>query len=161
MDFNPFNDDIDEIFGNKKVSFDEKTQTYMKNMQLRYYADVGIFDFFELTMDADELKKRAVPEEFDNENREFSYGFTSKDVDNCIEAVRKIVRQDSGEHPHTIRFFAMPIIESENFYLGCVAKITNNGTTYIFSKDKIIFNNTNIKVEEIYYENENSNTFLE
>ncbi len=150
MDFNPFNDDIDEFLGNKKVSFDEKIQTYMKNMQLRYYADVGIFDFFELTMDADELKKRAVPEEeFDNENREFSYGFTSKDVDNCIEAVKQIVLQEGGEEPHTIRFFAMPIIENENFYLGCVAKITNNGITYIFSKDKRIFNNTNI-VEEIY-----------
>lgn len=157
-----FNDDLDEIFGNKKVSFDEKTQTYMKNMQLRYYADVGIFDFFELTIDADELKKRAVPEEeFENKDRELSYGFTSKDVDNCIEAVKKIVLQESGEYPHTIRFFAMPIIENENFYLGCVAKITNNGTTYIFSKDKGIFNNRNIKVEEIYYEDESYNGFLE
>lgn len=153
MDFNPFNDDLDEIFGNKKLSFDEKTQTYMKNMQLRYYADVGIFDFFELTMDADDLKKRAVPEEeFDSENREFCYGFTSKDVDNCIEAVKKIVFKEGGEEPHTIRFFAMPIVENENFYLGCVAKIDNNGTTYIFTKDKRIFNNRNLKVEEIYEE---------
>lgn len=157
-----FNNDFDEIFGNRKIEFDEKIQTYMKNMQLRYYADVGIYDFFELTMDLDELKKRATPEEeFENKNRDFCYGFTSKDIDNCIEAVKQIVFQESGEKPHTIRFFAMPIIKNENFYLGCVAKIVNNGTTYMFTNDKSIFVNKNIKVEEIYDDTENYDYYLE
>lgn len=207
MDFDDnieeFNDFCNNILGNKKVKLDEKSKNYMKNMNLRYYSDVGQFDYFELTMDSEELKKRAISEEvmqkqilerlkeqvalkdglfksFDlsmdlNEyNQQMKlqeerfncfksslseedlkqlkdkirlqcYGFTKKDVDNCIETIKKIVFEEVGDDPYAIRFFAVPIIEDCNFYLGCIAKTNNNGTTYMFSTEKEILNTTYIK----------------
>ncbi len=104
----------------------------MKKLGLKYYAEVGIIDSFELAMSPDELKRKIDPK------NDFILGceFNMNDVDDCVEKIKAIIYNETREEPHTIKFFSIPNFDYGNFDIGCVAKISNNGSTYIFVNDE-------------------------
>lgn len=48
----------------------------------------------------------------------------------AVTAAAEVVKNVTGEEPHTIRFFSIPGDGELN--LGCAMKISNNGNTYVF-----------------------------
>ena len=122
----------------------------MKKVGFKYYAEMGIIDIFNLTMTASELKQKINESESPYTNY---IDFTSEDIDACINEITKIINDDTGESPHTIRFFAIPNFSYSTFDLGCVAKIDNNGSTFIFASNKQYFNAFDVyhsSIKEIY-----------
>ena len=49
--------------------------------------------------------------------------------------IRSMVLFDSGEQPHTIQYFATPNLYTNCMEFSALAKIENNGTTYVFTDD--------------------------
>lgn len=128
----------ERFFKKEKHNRGLKASESMKKLGLKYYAEVGIIDDFGLSMTPEELKGKL----FDpNINYMGMCGFDVEDVDICLEKVKEIVYSKSDEEPHTIRFFSIPNFNNFSFDIGCVAKIDNNGCTYIFAKDKKFIEN--------------------
>lgn len=109
-----------------------KSNQSMKKLGLKYYSEVGIIDFFELAMSPDELKRKIDPKN----NYMVGCEFNINDVDVCVKKIKEIIYSETHEEPHTIKFFSIPNFDYNNFDIGCVAKISNNGSTYIFVNDK-------------------------
>lgn len=131
-----------------KKEVDNKKQekySYIKQLNLKYYAEVGIIDFFQCTMTTSE----AIDKLSGVEN------YSTEVLNGCEKDVREFIYSISKEYPHTIRFFAIPDLNYSMFRLGCVAKIQNNGSTYILCGDRNYFNGINEpgygpEVEKIY-----------
>jgi len=83
------------------------------------------------------LKEEALEYEGENSTDKSQY------VDICEDTIIRVVEKVSGEKPHTIRYFTIPDVDAFNFTIGCVAKIDNNGTTYIFLNDHNVLENMN------------------
>lgn len=114
-----------------------KATRSMQKLGLKYYSEIGIIDFFELTMSSDELKRKV-----DSRNNEMiGCSFDMDDVDICIEKIKEIIYSETHENPHTVRFFSIPNFDYGSFDIGCVAKIDNNGSTYIFANDSKFIEN--------------------
>lgn len=152
---------IDTLDDNEKISPDEKlkklyeigkariekkdndnkmleNRSVMMKLGLNYYAEMGIIDFFGLTLSRDEIVARMENEEFEK----YSTGYnkvTAEDIDTAILKITEIVKMETNEELHTIRFFGTPSFADLSFDLGCVAKISNNGSTFLFAKDKDLF----------------------
>lgn len=120
---------------NHSIKF--KGNTSMKKLGLKYYSEIGIIDFFELTMSSDELKKKIDPKT----NEMVGCSFNMNDVDVCVEKIKEIIYSETHEKPHIVRFFSIPNFDYNNFDIGCVAKIDNNGSTYIFANDRKFIEN--------------------
>lgn len=101
------------------------------------YAEVGIIDLFGLSLSVSELKERV---EFDfhdsygSNTHSFYNRINCEDIDNSVSEIKSIIKQETGEEPHTVRFFAIPNIEYLGFDLCAIAKIDNNGSTFVFSQ---------------------------
>lgn len=126
--------------------------------EMKYYAGVGIIDFFELTMDKTELAIRLskIGESgapvFDNEGNlvEESYSVAKmKKIEGVEEEIREIIYKVAKEYPHTIRFFPVPNPDYNAFDVCVVAKIDNNGSTYIFAPDKNYLESINDETNSI------------
>ncbi|PPK45262.1 hypothetical protein [Clostridium algidicarnis] len=109
---------------------------------LRYYACVGIIDFFELTMDRTEVAIKLTDNSkhsFDNEvnviGSSYSVDIMSR-LEKVEERVREIIFENEKEYPNTIRYFPIPNLDYCDFDVCVVAKISNNGSTYIFSPNE-------------------------
>jgi hypothetical protein len=61
--------------------------------------------------------------------------FESK-VDKAIEFVKSTVEKMSDELPHTIKFITIPRYGFCDTEICMLAKISNNGTTYLFTDNK-------------------------
>ena len=110
---------------NKKVR--EKYEN-LKTLGFQYYAEMGgIIDFFQFTMTTNEVIEKG----------EASY---SKEIMiGCEHEVKEFINEISGEYPQIIKFFAIPDFIYGVFNLGCIAKIDNNGSTYILCGNKDYF----------------------
>jgi len=106
---------------------------------MRYYAFVGIIDFFELTFDKKELAIRLTNDDIflaDDEGNTFENCYSldkMNSIEKIEEQIREIVFKEEKEYPHTIRYFAIPNPNYCDFDIGAVAKVSNNGSTYIFT----------------------------
>lgn len=98
----------------------------IKSLELRYCAEMGIIDFFEGTMTAQEYVQK-----FDD----YSY-YKAENIYGCVDEIKSYIEELSGEEPHTIRFFGIPDFSYNMFRIACVAKISNNGSTFILCNDK-------------------------
>lgn len=106
---------------NKKMLKKNKS---MKKLGLRYYAELGIIDFFELSMTSEQI--------IDNFNG--SSNIEKEIIEGCVTEIEKFIEEKTGEKPHTVRFFTIPDFSYNGFCIGAVAKISNNGSTFVFCK---------------------------
>ncbi|MDU2749508.1 MAG: hypothetical protein E7B96_13715 [Clostridium perfringens] len=109
----------------------EKDEKYscLKELHLRYYAEVGIIDFFDGTMTISEIMSRFSENDL----------YDSEALRGCENEIKELIYDISNEYPHTIRFFVIPDLNYGMFRLGCVAKIDNNGSTYVLCGNKKYF----------------------
>lgn len=101
-----------------------------------YYICSGIIDFFCFTLTKEEVKKNYV----------YEIAFTSPTYEEIIEFEEKLdklekdiintIYKEQKEYPYIIRYFGLPNFDQLKVELCAVAKISNNGSTYIFSEDK-------------------------
>lgn len=109
---------------------------------IRYYAELGIIDLFGLSLSESELKERV---KFDDQDscgsqwHSFYENMNISDIDAMVNEVKNIIKKETGEVPCVVRFFAVPDFEYLGFILYPIAKITNNGSTFVFSKNKSLF----------------------
>ena len=109
----------------------------LNKLGIKYYSELGIIDFFGLTLSAEELKGRLDDESSYGSNLDIGYGtIEEEDIDRAIEQVTSIVTKEWGEPPHIIRFFGIPVFDNLSFTLCIIAKIENNGSTIVFTKNK-------------------------
>ncbi|MBN1042384.1 hypothetical protein FDB64_10845 [Clostridium botulinum] len=92
--------------------------SYLKKLGLKYYAEMPPIDFFDGTMTTQEVINKCGQ-------------YTGEVMKECENEIKEFIKEVSKEIPHTIRFFAIPDLHYGSFKLGCVAKIHNNGATYI------------------------------
>lgn len=101
----------------------------IKALGLKYCAEMGIIDFFDVTMTAQECAQK---------NNEYSF-YNSANILGCVDEVKGYIKDISGEEPHTVRFFGIPDFAYCTFRIACVAKIENNGSTFVLYNDKGYF----------------------
>ncbi|MBU3208701.1 hypothetical protein [Clostridium algidicarnis] len=136
---------VKRIVKKEEDSKKQEKYSYIKKLNLKYYAEVGIIDFFECTMTIVEAINKLSG--VDKYNEEVLNG--------CENDVKEFIYSISREYPHTIRFFAIPDLNYGTFRLGCVAKIQNNGSTYILCGNRSYFEGIdepgyNLTVKEVY-----------
>ncbi|KOA18323.1 hypothetical protein CLHOM_32200 [Clostridium homopropionicum DSM 5847] len=90
---------------------------------------MGIIDYFEFTMTTNEVIKKIADDP----------SYSKEIIMGCEREVKEFINENSGEYPHTVRFFAIPDFSYGTFNLGCVAKISNNGSTYILCGNREYF----------------------
>lgn len=84
-------------------------------------------DYFWWAMEADEMIKKAQGDDPTND-----YSYINK-IKNAKDLINKEVKFRTGECPHTIKYFAIPYdFECE---ICAIAKILNNGETFVFSSN--------------------------
>jgi len=111
----------------------------LHKLGIRYYSELGIIDYFGLTLSVDEMKGRLKEVSPFGSNLALGYGvFESEDIDIAVEEIKSLIDKKWGESPHTVRFFGVPDFDGLNFKLCAIAKIENNGSTIIFSENKKI-----------------------
>lgn len=110
-----------------------------EKFEIRYMAELGIIDLFGMSLSEEELKTRVefdVKDEYGSHFHSFYNRIASSDVDSAIEEVEQIIKNKTNEMPVLVRFFAIPDFAYSGFELSIVAKIDNNGSTFVFSKTK-------------------------
>ena len=106
---------------------------------IKYYAELGIIDLFGLSLSENELKERA---RFDSQDsygshwRSFYENINASDIDAMVSEIKNIIKNETNEEPCVVRFFAVPDFGYLGFNLCPIAKITNNGSTFVFSQSK-------------------------
>lgn len=135
-----------------------KASVLKEKFGIQYYAELGIIDFFGLSLSKDDLKARVnfdFEDSYGSNQHSFYQRIDIADVDDMVEEIKQIIKENTGEEPVVVRFFAIPDFEYLGFNLCPIAKITNNGSTFVFSKDIKIFECLNevnryvISIEEI------------
>ena len=111
----------------------------LHKLGIKYYSELGIIDYFGLTLSVNEMKERLEEVSPFGSNLALGYGvFESDDIDIAVEQIRNLIDEKWGEPPHTVRFFGVPDFGDLNFTLCAIAKIENNGSTIVFSANKKI-----------------------
>ena len=101
----------------------------IKRLQLRYYAEIGIIDFFDGTMTAEQFVHTL------DENSQYN----SKTILGCKEEIENFIKEKTGQKPHTVKFFAVPDNAYGMFSIACVAKIFDNGSTFVLCNNRDYF----------------------
>lgn len=114
----------------RRIEMDEYEK--IKKLKLKYYSEIGIIDYFECTMTSEQM--------VDNLDEYSEY--TAEDIYGCEEEIKKSIEEKTGERPHTVRYFGIPDNSYGMFRVACVAKISNNGSTFVFSSDRDYFEST-------------------
>ena len=117
-------------------------------MELKYYTCIGIIDYFELTMTKEEAIEKVANDirPWEEEPKKEYKKQAIVAINNIENSVKKIINDIENEIPHTIRYFAIPNYDK----LCVVAKIYNNGSTYVFSPDKDFLKYLGADEEDIY-----------
>jgi len=104
-----------------------------------YYASNGPIDYFYFTLTKEEACKNEIL------NTVYTCGSSpnheevralEEQYDALEDKINETIFRLEKERPHTIRYFGLPNFDQCRFELCAVAKISNNGTTYLFSTDK-------------------------
>lgn len=130
----------------KKEKIRETSWKYssLKYFDLRYCSELGIIDDFSLVLDEEQfiniLAKDAL--------------VSLEKIKGCTKDVKKYIKEISGEEPVEIGFFSIPDFDSNCFNFAIVAKIENNGSTYLICDDKNYLENIisthKVDIREIY-----------
>lgn len=140
------------------IYMDKKISKLKDKFGIKYFAELGIIDLFGLSLTGDELKERVkfdYNDTYGSNAHSFYNNVDMADIDNIIKEIKEIIRLKSGEEPVVIRFFAIPNFTYLGFDLCPIAKISNNGSTFVFASDKEIFEYFNringyyLEIEEI------------
>lgn len=100
-------------------------------MQFSFAKCGGIIDWFEHTLSKQELILKTLEANIDKTFNEISSDFSE-----CEEQIKEVIFKQEKEYPHTIRYFSVPNFDQLAFDVYAVAKIDNNGSTYIFGSDE-------------------------
>lgn len=119
-------------------------------LDIKYYAAMSPIDFFKLSMDRNELLIKLSSQEDYIEKEKGVLVKKANELDELEKRIDDIIYKNEQEHPHTIRYFAIPDFDYAMFRVGVVAKISNNGTTYVFAHDKGIIEAFNQDDSDIY-----------
>lgn len=115
-----------------------------------YYIYSGIIDNFNFTLSKEEAFKSYVYDNIYlgvsdvNDAIEFR-----KRLEKLEEIVKATIYKEEKEYPCIIRYFGIPGYECYEVLLCVVAKVNNNGSTYIFSEDKEFLERYNDGYKEI------------
>lgn len=130
------------IFHETEKRIEKKEKIDSRNIARKAFTALGMYyyractpiDFWALSMTKEELvaklKQEVTEWEMVKSEEKSQY------VDICENQIIKIVEKESGEQPHTIKYFALPDVDYCGFSVGCAAKIENNGITYIFIRSR-------------------------
>ncbi|MCL2753363.1 MAG: hypothetical protein FWE44_04355 [Defluviitaleaceae bacterium] len=111
---------------------------------MNYYSYMvvgGPIDVFNGCMSAKELIQTIEPGSFiegiPNNDEEFrSYAENElHNIQKIEQFVSRVINKEYGESPHKIKFFALPLLNEITTDICCIAKIGNNGTTFIFTNN--------------------------
>lgn len=94
----------------------------------------GIVDYFQGTLTAGERVGNAI-----KQFGEYDFAAARRVLDEVEQEINQIndfLLKEEDEKPHTIRFFSVPNYDGSTFDTYAVAKISNNGSTYIFGNSK-------------------------
>jgi len=113
-------------------------------MVMNYYSYMvvgGPIDVFNGCMSANELIQTIEPGSFIEgipSNDEEFRSYAENELRNIREIekfVTQVINKEHGESPQTIKFFALPLLNDFITDICCIAKIGNNGTTFIFTNN--------------------------
>ena len=140
------------------IYIDKKISKLKEKFGLKYFAELGIIDLFGLSLSRDELEERIIfdhKDTYGSHAQSFYNNVDVEDIDSAVNEIKEIIKLKYGEEPIVIRFFAIPDFEYLGFNLCPIAKISTNGSTFVFAKDKEIFEYLNrsngyyLEIEEI------------
>lgn len=100
-----------------------------KGLGFKYAIETEPFDFWHTTLSPEQLIGNYRQEEFNYFETEV------KQVEELVEQIKEIVFAISNEQPFKIAFTSIPTQCGSLFELVGLAKIYNNGTSYVFSND--------------------------
>lgn len=105
----------------------------IQNAPFKYVLSTGPIDFFYLTLSKEQLYKN-IKSEIYSDNEEINInGF--RNVDDLEKYIIDFV-SDIEEKPYIIRYLGIPQHNGCDCELVVIAKISNNGTCFIFSNNK-------------------------
>jgi hypothetical protein len=99
-------------------------------MKFDYALMFEIIDFFSGTLTADELQIQKI-----KETDSTDLNSIKKMIDESKSQIDSYVYSQEKEVPFLIRYFGIPQIGEYETNICAVAKVTNNGTTYLFSNN--------------------------
>jgi len=106
-------------------------------LKLKYMLTGGIIDWFEGSMTKKELTDIAILKNTNGEAVKF-YSSICKIENKIGDVIANITHGE--EKPHTVRYFCVPNFDTCEMDLCAIAKISNNGTTYVFANNSMLLN---------------------
>lgn len=105
-------------------------------LEMKFFAEVGAVNFFQLSMTKGEILQKLFPsfEVRKNDMPHFLKELT--DLTEVEQKINKAILREFSEEPHVIRYFTVPNIDNNTFELFAIAKIFNNGSTFIIGPNK-------------------------
>jgi hypothetical protein len=124
---------VDIIKKKARIHEVNSTRNAMQKLGFLYYAELGQMDFWELSLSKEKLKNKARKKFFvPGADR----AVTEEEIEICHNEITNLITKESDEPPIMIGYFAIPEFTYGAFKIGCVAKIDNNGSTFVFADDK-------------------------
>lgn len=108
-------------------------------INMRYFQCIGIIDFFKLAMNKKELILKLMDKDEFLEGDEYDLSILAKiikEIEDTENKVKEIIFRKEEEYPHTIRYFVMPNPDYCDFDIYVIAKVSNNGSTYVFAPNE-------------------------
>lgn len=122
-----------------KIEIDDRNnkRKVMEKFGFTYFAELGQMDYWGMTLTKDELQEKIVGDIYFPGMTE---KITKEDVEICHNSIIEIIAKETGEEPVKIGYFAFPEFTYNTFKIGCVAKIENNGSSFVFLDDSDLIN---------------------
>ena len=111
---------IDEIVKCDLDKMQKIIEMRNKNKMYKYAVCAGIIDYFEPSFTMQQI---------------LSDDDLKKDYEIKISQINEYIFGLENEKPHTIRFFSLPNFDYSHMEIYAIAKISNNGSTYVFGDD--------------------------
>jgi hypothetical protein len=93
----------------------------------KYVLQTSPFDFWKATMTPEYL--------VDAETNEYYSEHSKDEITSMVNSMKDIINIIEGEEPHTVAFTSIPKACGDVFELVGLAKISNNGTSFVFCND--------------------------
>jgi hypothetical protein len=103
--------------------------------ELKYMLPTGIIDFFHGSIDKNELAANAIRNLYPEE--ESTLESELRLIETMEEGIKAAILKNrfGRELPHTIRYFSIPNFDNLEMELCAIAKIDNNGQTFLFTNN--------------------------
>jgi len=93
----------------------------------KYVLQTSPFDFWKATIPPESL--------IGDENDKYYEEYGKEEINNMIKTMKNVINFIEGEEPHTVAFTSIPMPSGDLFELVGLAKISNNGTSFVFCND--------------------------